>query len=333
LSNLTELESLTLDGPIDDLPSKALAPFQQLQKLSLSGVNVTKGMENRAFDGMSQKIETLYLNNAKLNAIPKDIIDQFSVLLLHLNDNNIKELGDNDFSHFKNHTLLELELRNNPISRIGQNSLANLVLLGANGKKIDLANTNLESIDLAVFSSVNSGAEIILDNNVMLKSVTMSSDQFPKSPQIRLRNTGLETIDSKVGDMLTSNKFVTLDIENNVHLLCNKLAWMVCIKNVKYNDNTRCADKNNRTLRDYFTNDFCECELCATSGSQLTTTTSITSTASVVTSTTTASRTSSSTDSRTSSSTSGTSGAANQQFNWILIDVISIGLALLSNRK
>jgi len=121
-------------------------------------------------------------------------------------------------------------------------------------EELNLCNTSLSAIDLSIFNGMDHVFDLYLDDNAFLKSLTISdADKFPKSASVSLYNTGLETIDSKLGN-LWGKSTENFGLGRNVHLKCENLNWMAKYVKCDYGlsiDGSRCADKGGQLLSEY----------------------------------------------------------------------------------
>jgi len=255
ISKLTNLKQLTLDNNgITQLPTQAFTNFKQLQMLSLRYNAISSAIDQGALDNLPASLQTIYLDKTSINALPKRILQNLSNLRsLSLAQNSINSVNKDDLQNVP--TVSVLYLNENPINSIDINAFTYL----KQASDIQLKKTSLPSIDLAVFSPVTSSGQVdlCLDNNDQLKSLTVTAaDKFPSKATVYLRNTGLETIDRKIGDFINHITDVRIDISNSQHLKCDDLDWLTQIScpDRMVIDYVTCTDKNQQSLSDYLKN-------------------------------------------------------------------------------
>lgn len=276
LSRLSQLSLLSLDGSdLPSIPSGALASFPKLQTLSLSNNMLASDIEGGSLDSLPPSLKTLFLDNVGFKAVPRRVLEKnLGLTGIFLRDNVLESLHKQDFS-LLNGSLETIALSGNAIAQVDPGAFDHTTT--KDGLLIVLTGTAIQSADLAMFSGASLHTGGVLNHNMGLKSLTISSTdqvqyilssaprhapvssapfQFPTSASIQVIDTALETIDQKIGDLLYHNPNVTLDISKNVHLQCsglNWLAWHVICANpspVKVDDSV-CADKSNQPLIDY----------------------------------------------------------------------------------
>jgi len=225
-----------------ELTNSTFKEFPSLTRVQFNHTQITK-LENGAFAGLENSLQYLYLQNVGLVEFP---LTQLSILnklsRLDLESNRIQNIPAKICTTLPK--LVTLDVDNNPIQEIGSDAFL------SNDVTVDLRNTTLASIDLSLFLFNDvGGGYVYLDNSVLLKSIRMSDKVISQysGPYISIQNTALETIDPKLGDFLSRNNAVKINIQGSVHLQCGNLAWMapyvLCSPQKIYTAGAWCADK------------------------------------------------------------------------------------------
>ncbi|CAH1272829.1 FGFR4 [Branchiostoma lanceolatum] len=145
-----------------------------------------------------------------LNDVPANI--PLGTTLLHLNNNNIQNLSDADFSYLS--SLEELRLNNNNIRVLPVGVFSNLKNLGW----LDLRDNDIRDLPVGVFFNLTSLEGLFLsDNNIRVLPAGVFS-QLISLEELHLRNNDIRDLPGGVFSNLTSLERLYLS-DNNISVL------------------------------------------------------------------------------------------------------------------
>lgn len=166
---------ITLDlgnNLISAIPKNAFANFPLLSYVDLSRNPLAKDIRAGSLDSLPRNIVTLRLSRVGLTTVPRRMLQtnkQLSSVVLE--SNPIDNIKKSDFAKL-NGSLSKIVLDGNPVSKVDAGAFESVSRLDK--VQISLAGTDLETIDLAMFSGLGADLTAVLNDNSRLTTLTVS---------------------------------------------------------------------------------------------------------------------------------------------------------------
>lgn len=246
-TDFTRLHTLThlnlQSNKIEHVHARALADLRQLKFLDLS-CNFIKQIPGAMFESQHASLETLLLNNNKLEVIPKAAFANLQTLkYLNLNRNQIHVIGNYSFGYMAN--LFEIYLAENRIHtvefyafHIDVRSLVGPGLV----EKLDLSRNQLTGLNASMFYYLTNLRYLLLNNNQIARvdaqtfagvhyliEIDLSFNRLQELDFMYSRNFShlryLKLSNNRLG-VLKPGQFVHLKALNLLDLSSNKLKYI-----------------------------------------------------------------------------------------------------------
>jgi len=241
------------NSAIKTLSDNAFQGMKNIKRLIVQ-VSEVATISDHAFDGLA--LEYLGLSYNQIISVPKNVLPNLPKLQQLDLSNNVIQTLETDAFHGGNN-LLSVTLDGNLIRTLQPgpfNSLTSVKVLSVQ----NFFNPSfINSIDLSVFGGINDDVTILLSNSYYLETLTVSDiDKVPKNAYFNVSSTGVETVDSKLDQLLDHLPALKIDISRSFNLDCQGADWMakyaLCGQQPRLIiDGATCADKQDELLATY----------------------------------------------------------------------------------
>jgi Leucine-rich repeat (LRR) protein len=251
---LTKLELLDLTGnEMSQWNHYAFFKLVALKELRLAQNKLQEAVDAGAFVAFPATVETLDLSGSNLKEVPDEVLVNTKVTHLTMANNVITKLNHDDFRD--NNGLINLDLSENPISVIEDNTFATLKSVQYLGMK----QLTLPSIDLAMFNGMDQLKRLSLDFQRVAQFDVQVSDvnKVPQSIEnIGLSHTAVSEINPNFATIVARSGFKQLDLTRDQDSTCDSsLQWMakyaLCTPKLINVDGAKCSNMEGMLLRDY----------------------------------------------------------------------------------
>jgi hypothetical protein len=216
-----------------------------IRYLYISGLSHIFPLPNLRSDYFSE----LMIDNGGAIQVPKNILDNnYTVFFtLHIVNTKITQIDDDAFALLKK-SLVNLQFTNAALTSVA--TVTKAISMLSLEIKADLSDNPFVEIDLSALPA--STTLWTFDGEKQLKNLIVSDvSKARHDTYYSFKETSLETIDSKLDQVLSQNPNTVINFYNCVNLKCTGLEWMKKYDWHLYISYARCADKGGILLSDY----------------------------------------------------------------------------------
>lgn len=207
-----------------DLHSDCICGYNNVQRLTIqcSPVNFTQLMTAIHLSVQKMPIDMLYINNSSLTTIPSGVFRNLDILNLHIANSKLESVSTDAFLGLED-KLTALTIENTPLRQLPHSELRSLRAL----KSLDLSNNKLNRIDDNSFANMQLSTLKLSDNSIDISDLAFAGLESTLK-NLNLKGTNLKTIPKAIANLsalafldLAQNKIKEIepDLLTNLHSL------------------------------------------------------------------------------------------------------------------